>query len=226
MKKIVLVGLSSLILTIHINAQINYDFSYAIDFKKSEKIEIQNPKPAIDIPLSRTSSETQNPYLYLPIFKKMRYEYSYQSTNFVGKRKIVVEYKEYSEKEFQTKVTLTYFNKKDTKTIEYFLKITEKGILATDSILGGERLEIPIPLFKDKRWTENDKENRVIGFSSKAETPYGTLQNCLKILTNIKGAEVGKRERYYAPNIGLVKEIIKFEDKTDIIELERFEELK
>lgn len=223
MKKVLMAVLSSL--TISLNAQM-YDFSYDIKSNLLEKFEISTPNPVKDNFFMKTSSETQDPYLYLPIFRKIRYEYSYQSTNFVGKRKIVVEFKGYSDKEFQTKVTLTYFNKKDIKTIEYVLKITEKGILATDSILGGQRIEIPIPLFKDKRWTENDKENRVIGFSSKVETPYGVFQNCLKILTNIKGAEIGKRERYYAPNIGLVKEIIKFEDKTDIIELEKFEEIQ
>lgn len=224
MKSLLLVLLSFLTLSLGAYFPSEYDFSHDI-IKNLPKIDIEEPKASIDETVLKTSSQSQDPYIYLPIFKRVKYEYSYQSTNFVGKRKIIVEFIEYSPNENQTKVLLTYFNKKDVKTIEYFLKITDRGILATDSILGGQRIEIPIPLFKDKRWTENDKENRVIGFSSRAETPYASFQNCLKILTNIKGSEIGKRERYYAPYIGLVKEIIKIEDRTDIIELEKFEEL-
>ncbi|MCX7641952.1 MAG: hypothetical protein N2Z20_04890 [Elusimicrobiales bacterium] len=223
MKKLIIVIVSSVGMIL--NAENYYNFSYDINIKKLE-VDVKIPSFKIDSNTIKNSSEIHEPYLYLPIFKKLRYEYSYESTNFVGKKKIVVEFTGYSEKDSLATAKIVYYNKKDTKAIEFSLKITEKGILATDSILGGERIEIPIPLFKDKRWTENDKENRVIGFSSKAETPYGNFTNCLKILTNIKGNEIGKRERYYAPNIGLVKEIIKFEEKTDIIELEKFEEIK
>lgn len=223
MKKVLILVIVSSV-GMMLNSQDLYDFSYDINPKNVTIEEI--PAPQKTIITTKNSTETQDPYLYLPIFKKVRYEYSYESTNFTGKKKITVEFINYSEKEASVSAKITYYNKKDVKTIEYSLKITEKGILATDSILGGERIEIPIPLFKDKRWTENDKENRVIGFSSKVETPYGNFENCLKILTNIKGTEIGKRERYYAKNIGLVKEIIKFEDKTDIISLEKFEELK
>lgn len=222
MKKVLLILISSVGMVL--NAEIIYDFNTDLNIKSAEpKIELPLPQFRTE---TRNSSEVHDPYIYLPIFKKVRYEYSYQSTNFSGSKKIVVEYLEYSEKDSLVKARITYYNKKNTKTIDYSLKITDKGIYATDSILGGERLEIPIPLFKDKRWTENGNENRVIGFSSKIEVPYGNFDNCLKILTNIKGAEIGKRERYYAPNIGLVKEVIKFEDKTDIIELEKMEEIK
>lgn len=223
MKRVILIGIISSIGLILNSQGFAYDFSYDINFKNIDLINIPSPQMKV---ITKNSSQTQDPYLYLPIFKKVRYEYTYESTNFLGKRKITVEFLGYSQESKQASARIIYHNKNKVKVIDYLLKITEKGIVATYSIGGGERIEIPIPLFKDKRWTEGDKENRVIGFSSKVETPYGKFDNLLKILTTIKGAEIGKRERYYAANIGLVKEVIRFEDKTDIISLERFEEIK
>ncbi len=215
MKSLVLAIISS---TLMLNAEI-YEFTKDFDLKNN-KFEL--PTPQIQL-INKNSTETYDPYIYLPIFKKIKYEYSYKSTNFIGEKKIEVEFVEYSEKELLTKATITYYNKKDVKRKDFEFRVSEKGIIATDSIIGGKRIEIPIPLFKDKRWTENGNENRVIGFSSKVETPYGSFNNCLKILTNIKGNEVGKRERYYAPGIGLVKEILKVEERVDIIELVKVE---
>ncbi|MGC9070001.1 MAG: hypothetical protein ACP5IO_01655 [Elusimicrobiales bacterium] len=218
MKKLILVIVSSV--GIMLKAEV-YDFTTDINIKtEGIKTELPTPKPQI---LNKNSTQTHNPYLYLPIFKKIRYEYSYTSTNFIGTKKIEVEFVEYSTKDSLTTATITYYNKNNVKKVNYQLKITDKGIFATDSIIGDQRIEIPIPLFKDRRWSENGNENRVIGFSSKVKTPYGSFDSCLKILTSIKGSEIGKNERYYAPNVGLVKEVFKSEERVDTIELVKFE---
>jgi len=227
MKKILTLSLVSMVAISLSSKDIGkYDFDYEISPDIIKNISVSVPSPDYSTIASKSSQNVVDHFKYMPIFKKARYEYEYESTNFTGKKKVIVEFKGYSEKDALASASITYFNKKDAKTIEYSIKITEKGILATDSILGNERIEIPIPLFKDKRWTENGNENRVIGFSSKIQTPYSNFDNALKILTNVSNSEAGKIERYYAENIGLVKEVIKIEDKTDILTLVNYTEIK
>jgi len=191
----------------------NYNFE--TDIKIEENFTLHMPDYTT---ISKNSSEIVDHFKYLPIFTKGIYEYEYESTNFVGKKKITVEFLDH--KDSITTVLVTYYNKKDIKKVNYSIKISERGIIFNDIVTGEERIEIPIPLFKDKRWTENGNSNRVIGFSSKVETPMQVYNNCMKILTNI--IENGKIERFYAENIGLVKEIIKSEDATHILTLKSY----
>ncbi|MEF3281046.1 MAG: hypothetical protein K6357_08810 [Elusimicrobiota bacterium] len=197
----------------------DYNFDYDIT---SLQLDLEVPKVVMELPAAKNASEVVDHFKYFPIFKKIRYEYEYESTDFTGKKKIIVEFNGYSEKDSVTTAIVTYYNKKDIKTIEFPIRLLEKGIYSRDIILGIERFEIPIPLFKDKRWSENGNENRVIGFSSRVQTSNNVYENCLKILTHLKSSEFNKIERYYAPGIGLVKEVIKSEDKTDIITLVNF----
>jgi len=218
MKKLITLYITIIIATqIHLFSNDYENYRFNSDIKINRNIKLPVPDYVIE---SRSSSQIVDHFKYLPVFDKGTYEYEYESTSFTGKRKIVMEFLGYSEKDSSTLVSLTYYNKKDTKTFNYTIKITQRGIIFNDIITGEERTEIPIPLFKDKRWSENGNENRVIGFSSKVETPYGKYDNCLKILTSLK--ENGKMERFYAEGIGLVMEKIKTEDKTDILTLVRY----
>ena len=225
MKKLVLSSIISMVaVSLAISGDIeNYNFNYQISPSQVKSVSVPSPNYTT---ISRNSSEVVDHFKYFPVFKKGIYEYEYESTNFTGKKKITVEFKDYSEKDGITNITITYFNKKNIKSIDYSIKISERGIISKDIISGDERLEIPIPLFSDKRWTENGNQSRVIGFSSKVQTPYNTFDNCLKILTNVANSETGRIERYYSENIGLVKETIKMEDKTDILTLVKYTESK
>jgi hypothetical protein len=224
MKKIIMLSITLIITTkININAFFdykNYNFENDIkvnDIKNNDIFGLQVPNYVSE---TRNLSEVVDHFKYLPIFTKGIYEYEYESTNFIGTKKIVVEFLGYSEKDSLTAVLVTYYNKKEIKQKNYSIKVSQRGLIFNDIITGEERIEIPIPLFKDKRWSENGNENRVIDFSSKVETPTKTYDNCLKILTNLK--ENGKIERYYSENIGLVKEVIKSEDATHILTLKSY----
>lgn len=193
----------------------NYNFEYDI---KMDVIRNVSVPTLVVSDVLKSSSETVDYFKYFPIFKKIKYEYEYESTTFLGKKKIIVEFKTYSEKDSIATATVYYYNKRTVKIIDYNIKVDEKGIISRDIINGIDRIEIPIPLFKDKRWSDDKYENRVIGFSSTVKIGNKTYTNCLKILGNSK-TETGKTERYYADGIGLIKEVIKTEDKTDILTL-------
>ncbi len=171
---------------------------------------------------SKNSSETADPYLYLPISVKAVYEYEYTSSEFQGAKKVVVEYKGYSEKDSLTAASITYYNRNGQKTYDFTIKIANNGLIVSDTILAGARVEIPFPLFKGKEWTENADKNRVSTFSAKASVPAGSFENCLKIITKIGGGDAGVAERYYAPNVGLVLESVNAEDKQETLKLVSF----
>jgi len=202
--------------------QLNDVFNQGL--KISEKFEIPIPSlPYLDT--SKNSSESLDPYNYLPIFNRVVYEYEYTSSEFIGNKKVVVEFKGYSEKDSLTNVTITYYNKKGTKIVDYTIKISPSGLISSDSILGGSRIELPIPLFKDKQWTENSNNNRITSINAKVQTQAGTFLNCLKVYTRIGGGDAGSAERYYAPGIGLVMENVNAEDKQESIKLVSFKKL-
>jgi len=174
------------------------------------------PSPVgFSVEVSKNSSQTADPYLYLPISIKGVYEYEFTSSEFQGAKKVIVEYKGYSEKDSMAIASITYFNKNGKKTYDFTLKIAQNGIVASDTILAGARVEIPFPLFKGKEWTENSDKNRVSTFSAKVSVPAGTFDNCLKITTKIGGGDAGFSERYYAPGKGLVMETVNAEDKQE-----------
>lgn len=183
-----------------------------------KKHEVSVPEVHVLIDSSKNSTETADPFLYYPILKKMTYEYSLESTEFVGKKKVIVKFLNYSEKDSLMSGTITYFNKKSLKTVDFTVRINEQGLYNSKPVIGEPRIEIPIPLFKDKRWTENGNKNRVIGFSSAVTTPAGEFK-CMKILTKIFDGDTGKIERFYAPGIGLIKEVRKSEEKSYILTL-------
>jgi len=191
--------------------------------KNSKAFSVPEPVPYYET--NKNSSETQDPYLYLPIFTKAIYEYEFTSSEFSGTKKVVVEYKDYSEKDSQASATIYFYNKKEVKTFDLNIKIKNNGLFVTGSILEGARTEIPIPLFKGKEWSENSNKNRVSSFSARIQTPAGNFENCLKIVTAIAGGDAGNAERYYAPNIGLIYEKISAEDKQELIRLVSYKKL-
>ncbi|GAB4033793.1 MAG: hypothetical protein Fur0012_13800 [Elusimicrobiota bacterium] len=181
------------------------------------------PSPTgFSVDATKSSSETADPYLYLPISIKGVYEYEFTSSEFQGTKKVVVEFKGYSEKDSMASASITYFNKNSQKSNDFTLKIADNGIISSDTVLAGARIEIPFPLFKGKEWTENSDKNRVSTFSAKISVPAGNFENCLKITTRIGGGDAGVAERYYAPNLGLVMETVNAEDKQETLRLVSF----
>lgn len=192
-----------------------------ISLENYKGFEIPSPS-GFSVEQNKNSSETADPYVYLPISVKAVYEYEYTSSEFQGSKKVIVEYKGYSEKDSLTSASITYYNRNGQKTSDFTLKISNNGILASDTILAGARIEIPFPLFKGKEWTENSDKNRVSTFSAKASVPAGNFENCLKIITKIGGGDAGIAERYYAQNVGMVLENISAEDKQETLKLVSF----
>ena len=171
----------------------------------------------------KDSSETADPYVYLPIQVRMVYEYEYTSSEFLGSKRVTVEYKGYSEKDSLTNASITYYNKNGVKNYEFQIKVNPNGLSVSDTILAGvARIEIPFPLFKGKEWTENSDKNRVSTFSAKTSLPAGNFAGCLRITTKLGGGDAGSAERIYAPGIGLVSETITAEDKQESLKLISF----
>ncbi len=220
MKKMVYLSIILTQIILNAGEPKSYNFENDLDKNIIRELKLLSPDYSTVV---RNASDVVDHFKYFPVFKNLIYEYEYESTNFTGKKKITVTTKSYSEKDGLSIMEVKYYNKKgNIVSKQYTIKITERGIIASDILTLTERIEIPIPLFKDKRWSENGYSNRVIGFSSKVETLYKNFDNCMKILSTSESAKI---ERFYAPDIGLVKQIFKSEERTDILTIVSFNSL-
>ena len=156
---------------------------------------------------------------FFPMVKNRIYEYEYTSSEFLGARKLTIEYLDYSEKEGFITARLTAYNRTTPWVEDYSVQFKGDGLHATSSPLGGPRVEIPLPLYQNRSWTEGSHYSRVTSLKHKATVPAGTFEGCLKILTRIGGGDAGSAYRIYAPGVGLVEEALSAEDRQDHIRL-------
>lgn len=172
------------------------------------------PEPLIIKPESKDTATE-----FFPMIKNRIYEYEYTSSEFLGSRRLTLEHLDYSEKEGFLTVRLTAYNR-NTPWVETFsVQFKGDGLHATSSPLGGPRMEIPLPLYQNRSWTEGSYYNRVTSLKHKVTVPAGTFENCVRILTKIGGGDAGSAYRVYAPGVGLVEEALSAEDRQDHIRL-------
>jgi hypothetical protein len=156
---------------------------------------------------------------FFPMRKSRIYEYEYTSSEFLGSRKLTIEYLDYSEKEGFLTARLTAYNRTTPWVEDYSVQFKGDGLHATSSPLGGPRVEIPLPLYQNRSWSEGQFYNRVTSLKHRTTVPAGTFEGCLKILTKIGGGDAGSAYRVYAPGVGLVEEALSAEDRQDHIRL-------
>ncbi len=162
---------------------------------------------------------------FFPMLKNRIYEYEYTSSEFLGSRKLTIEYLDYSEKEGFLTARLTAYNRTTPWVEDYSLRFKGDGLYATSSPLGGPRLEMPLPLYQNRSWTEGAYYNRVTSLKHKTTVPAGTFEGCVKILSKIGGGDAGSAYRVYAPGVGLVEEALSAEDRQDHIRLVSIKEV-
>ena len=160
---------------------------------------------------------------YLPLNKRVVYEYEYTSSEFLGAKVIRVEFMGYSETEKSASVNMIIFNKNKPKVSNFVIAAGPSGIRSSDSPIYGPRLELPFPLAYSQTWNEGSDRNRVAALNARITVPGGLYNGCLKITTRLNGGEAGTAERYYAPGVGLVYEQIISEDRQDTIKLTAYQ---
>ncbi|MDT8286019.1 MAG: hypothetical protein RQ748_02825 [Elusimicrobiales bacterium] len=172
------------------------------------------PEPLIVRPETKDSATE-----FFPMIKNRIYEYEYTSSEFLGTRRLTIAYLDYSEKEGFLTARLTAYNRTTPWVEDYSVQFKGDGLHATSSPLGGPRLEIPLPLYQNRSWSEGQLYNRVTSLRYKTTVPAGQFEGCLKILTKIGGGDAGSAYRIYAPGVGLVEEALSAEDRQDHIRL-------
>lgn len=172
------------------------------------------PEPLILKPETKDSATE-----FFPMRKNRIYEYEYTSSEFLGTRKLTIEYLDYSEQEGLLTARLTAYNRTTPWVEDYSVQFKGDGLHATSSPLGGPRMEIPLPLYQNRSWSEGAYYNRVTSLKYRTTVPAGTFEGCLKILSKIGGGDTGSAYRIYAPGVGLVEEVLSAEDRQDHIRL-------
>lgn len=172
------------------------------------------PEPLILRPETKDSATE-----FFPMRKNRIYEYEHTSSEFLGTRKLTIEYLDYSEKEGFLTARLTAHNRTTPWVEDYSVQFKSDGLHSTSSPLGGPRVEIPLPLYQNRSWTEGQLYNRVTSLKYRTTVPAGTFEGCVKILSKIGGGDAGSAYRVYAPGVGLVEEALSAEDRQDHIRL-------
>lgn len=157
---------------------------------------------------------------YLPFAREAVYEYDYTSSEFPGSKVIQVEYHNYSENDNTVSVSMAVFNRPDNnKAGAYAVYANAAGVYASDSPLGGKRLEFPLPAAVGRTWTEGSDTHKIATLTGKVSVPAGSYAGCLMVLARLGGGDAGMSERFYAPGIGLVYESVTAEDVQETIKL-------
>lgn len=74
-----------------------------------------------------------------------------------------------------------------------------------ESIRSGSSIEFVLPARVGASWVSPPNEYRIEALDAEAPTPAGKFKGCLKVGYSIAGGDGGSGERYYAPDVGLVK---------------------
>jgi len=145
---------------------------------------------------------------YFPLREKAVFLYEYTSSEFTGVKLVRLEYINYSGKDNAGSVSKTITYKGVSRNEVYGVHADAEGVYATGGVIGGRRMEFPLPPAIGKNWSENSHIANVAATDARVDVPAGTFMNCLKVTAAI-GGDAGKGERYYAPGIGLVYEQVR-----------------
>jgi hypothetical protein len=169
---------------------------------------------AVPVPVapSREDAGAQALEAYFPLNGKTVYLYEYTSSEFVGAKLIRLEYINYSEKDHAVSVFKTITYNGVSRNEVYGVHANAEGVYSTDSIIGGKRMEFPLPAVVGKTWSENSDLVRIEATDAQVNVPAGTFRDCLQVTA-------GKSERYYAHGIGLVYEQVQTNDRQSAVKL-------
>ncbi|MEA3307115.1 MAG: hypothetical protein U9Q34_04970 [Elusimicrobiota bacterium] len=156
---------------------------------------------------------------YYPIDKSMIYEYEYTSTDFLGSKKVIFEFVNYSEKDNSVNVNVTIIKGSKSYKMTYNLTLAYDGIYSTNSFLEGPRLEMPNSIYRGKAWTKGANKNWISSVRSRVDIPAGYFEGCVRIKTRIGDGDAGSAVRYYSRGIGLLYEEWQAEDKVETLRL-------
>ncbi|MCK5583463.1 MAG: hypothetical protein KAI33_06715 [Elusimicrobiales bacterium] len=156
---------------------------------------------------------------FYPINKKIRYDYEYTSTDFLGTKYVIFEFANYSEKDNSVTVNVTITKGAKSYKMTYNLTLAFDGIYSTNSFLEGPRLEMPNSIYRGKAWTKGANKNWVSSVKSRVDIPAGHFENCVRIKTRIGDGDAGSAVRYYNRGIGLLYEEWQAEDKVETLRL-------
>ncbi len=97
------------------------------------------------------------------------------------------------------------------KVSEFEVVQDERGVHAD----GG--LDLPLPPDVGRRWSRGAASYAVEADDAVTTVPAGTYRGCLRVAYRLAGGDAGGGERFYAPGVGLVRELCT--DETDPFEL-------
>ena len=160
---------------------------------------------------------------FYPINRKIRYEYEYTSTDFLGSKRVVFEFANYSEKDKSVNVRVTVIKGSKAYKLAYILTLARDGIQSSNSCLEGPRLEMPNSIYRGKTWSRGANKNWISSVKSKVDIPAGYFEDCVKIKTKIGDGDAGLAVRYYSRGIGLLYEEWQAEDKVETLRLLSYE---
>lgn len=86
--------------------------------------------------------------------------------------------------------------------------------------------EFPLPARVGRKWDSYPNEYQIEDDQAVAKVPAGTFRNCLKVTYLIGGGDGGSGQRWYAPDVGFVREACTDESDPYEFELTRIGEKK
>ena len=160
---------------------------------------------------------------FYPINRKIRYEYEYTSTDFLGLKHVIFEFMNYSEKDSSVDVNVTVIKGDKSYKLTYKLVLAYDGIYSSNSFLEGPRLEMPNSIYRGKAWIKGANKNWISSVKSVVDVPAGHFEDCVRIKTKIGDGDAGSAIRYYTRGIGLLYEEWQAEDKVETLQLLSYE---
>lgn len=175
--------------------------------------------PAPGLPSAGQAAD-QNGSVYFPLVPKAVYTYVYTSSAFYGPKTIRLEYLHYSAKDRAVSVMKTITYNGASRNEVYGVHAQDDGVYATGGLIGGRRMEFPLPVTVNKDWSETAGVTRIASVEAVRQVPAGTFRGCLQVTA---GGDDAGAERYYAPGVGLVYEQLRAAGRTDTVKLVSFE---
>lgn len=96
----------------------------------------------------------------------------------------------------------------DTNPWLGFIVVAEAGAVRVDGLL-----ELPVPPAVGAAWEAGGDALRIAAADAVVDTPAGRFENCLRVVVLIAGGDAGSGERFYAPGLGLVREVLSDESE-------------
>jgi len=139
---------------------------------------------------------------FFPLEQGTRCVYKYHSSEFDGPAVVLITVIKAGKA--GPNVRMTTEVKGDCADSEYTIHKTAKAVISEDGIVFGGRTEFPLPAAVGKHWMESGDRSEIVSLSDKVSVKAGKFSGCMKVETKIEDS--GTALRWYAPDVGLVRE--------------------